>query len=213
MQYAKSIFAGVVLMAILGRNQSRNARPARKPGRNSLTGGNRYLFANELIPIIERAKARIGLPYTNDAIIAVCKIESGDYKRPFTQFDTMAYRYEPHLSEASYGVMQVLESTARDRGLKGKPEQMYNPEIGIFFGVSQLKWTRDFLIGTIGKKNIRVGRRVANGLTKPPTVEEVLMAYNGGVGTFLLNKTGTTATRQYVAKYQTALDIANRGLA
>ncbi len=188
---------------------------AKTPSTVNVTGGSipRYLTAAQLIPYIERAKAATGLPYSNDAILAVCKVESGDYRKANARFDRMAYRYEPHLGTASYGVMQVLETTARDRGLKGDPKQMYDPYIGILYGCRQLKWTRDYLNSTIGKKGIRVGVRRADGLTRPATVADVLMAYNGGVGTFLLNKSGTPATRQYVAKYETALSLANRGLA
>jgi len=158
----------------------------------------RYLTAAQLIPYIEQVRRTIGLPYTNDAILAVCKVESGSYKTPNAKFDRKSYRYEPHLGTASYGVMQVLETTARDMGLKGAPEIMYDPYWGIYYGVKYLKWVRDYLEPRIGRT---------------PTVAEVLMAYNGGVGTFLRNRKGTPATRQYVAKYEAALDLANRGLA
>ncbi|MBX3456710.1 transglycosylase SLT domain-containing protein, partial [Ferrovibrio sp.] len=77
-----------------------------------------------------------------------------------------AYRYEARLGEASYGLMQVLESTARDRGMVGSPEQMYDPEIGIRFGMRQLKWSYDYLAARIG----------------PPSREQLLSAYNAGVG-------------------------------
>jgi len=42
-----------------------------------------------------------------------------------------AYRYEPHLREASYGLGQTLLSTARGLGFKGKPEDLYKPEVSI----------------------------------------------------------------------------------
>lgn len=202
-------------LAALGGVLMAKRADAKTPSTVNATGGNipRYLTADQLIPYIERAKREVGLPYTNDAILAVCKVESGDYKKPNARFDRMAYRYEPHLGTASYGVMQVLETTARDRGLKGDPKQMYDPYVGVLFGCRQLKWTRDYLNSTIGKKNIKIGNRRANGITREATVSDVLMAYNGGVGTFLLNKSGTPATRQYVAKYETALSLANRGLA
>lgn len=38
-----------------------------------------------------------------------------------------AYRYEPHLKEGSYGLTQLLASTARELGLQGSPEQLYDP--------------------------------------------------------------------------------------
>lgn len=43
-----------------------------------------------------------------------------------------AYRYEAHLKEASYGLGQVLYSTAVGKlGFTGKPEDIYRPEIAI----------------------------------------------------------------------------------
>lgn len=42
-----------------------------------------------------------------------------------------AYRYERHLDDASYGLGQILYSTALLLGFSGKPEEMYRPEINI----------------------------------------------------------------------------------
>ncbi len=42
-----------------------------------------------------------------------------------------AYRYERHLDDASYGLGQILYSTAVLLGFSGKPEDMYRPEINI----------------------------------------------------------------------------------
>ena len=42
-----------------------------------------------------------------------------------------AYRFEPHLGDASYGLGQILYSTAVSLGFTGKPEDIYRPEIAI----------------------------------------------------------------------------------
>jgi len=70
-------------------------------------------------------------------VLAYCEVESS--------FNPRAYRFERHLNEASYGLMQVLESTARDRGLIGPPENMYEPEIGLEIGCAHVIWTQNFL--------------------------------------------------------------------
>lgn len=42
-----------------------------------------------------------------------------------------AYRYEPHINDASYGLGQILYGSARNLGYTGTPEEMYRPEISI----------------------------------------------------------------------------------
>jgi len=202
---------GVALLGVFAVASRANA--GTKPNLNA-----RYLTAAQLVPIIEQVKSEIGLNYTDDAILAVCKVESGSYNKQRAAFDRLAYRPEPQLGTnkwgviASYGVMQVLSSTAMDMGLKDDPKKMYDPYWSIYYGVRYLKWCRDFLVNTQSKQ-VKVGSKSYPGLTRPPTVAEVLMCYNGGVGNFLRNKNGTPATRQYVARYQEALNIVNRGLA
>lgn len=43
----------------------------------------------------------------------------------------MAYRYEPHLGEASLCMGQILISTARGLGFSGNPQNIYKPDICI----------------------------------------------------------------------------------
>lgn len=110
-------------------------------------------------------------------------------------FRPAAYRFEPHLGEASYGLMQVLESTARDRGLMGAPEALYDPLTGLFYGVAQVAWTRDFL-----------GRRYGRDATET----EWVGAYNAGVGNTLRGFTPYA----YLSRWQRARDTyAAQGLA
>jgi len=45
--------------------------------------------------------------------------------------DEYAFRYEPHLKDASLGMGQILISTARSLGFTGNPKELYQPEVGI----------------------------------------------------------------------------------
>lgn len=45
-----------------------------------------------------------------------------------------AYRAEPRINDASYGLMQLLEKTARGLGFTGTKEQLYDPAINIDLG-------------------------------------------------------------------------------
>lgn len=49
-----------------------------------------------------------------------------------------AYRAEPQISDASYGLMQLLGRTARSLGFDGDPKLLYNPEINIDLGTKLL---------------------------------------------------------------------------
>lgn len=92
---------------------------------------------------------------------------------------THAYRYEPAFFDrylrgkdewkganpervaASYGLMQVMYTTALEHGLTGDPEQLFRPSVGLFYGclhlASLLKWSAG-------------------------NVDQALAAYNGGKG-------------------------------
>ncbi|MBI2029475.1 transglycosylase SLT domain-containing protein [Candidatus Gottesmanbacteria bacterium] len=43
----------------------------------------------------------------------------------------LAYRYESHIGDASYGLGQILYTTAVGLGYSGTPQEMYRPEISI----------------------------------------------------------------------------------
>lgn len=96
------------------------------------------------------------------AALAFVEVESG--------FNPFAYRFEPHLNEASYGLMQVLASTARDMGLQGSPERMYDPAVSLRVGIDYAKWAYDFLARRLGRE---------------PTETEWIGSYNAGVGNVL----------------------------
>lgn len=56
-------------------------------------------------------------------IFATIMIESGG--------DTFAIRHEPRLNDASYGLGQLLYSTAKAIGFSGAPSELFDPEINI----------------------------------------------------------------------------------
>ena len=82
-------------------------------------------------------------------------------------FRPTAYRFEPRLNEASYGLMQVLSSTARGVGFAGAERDLYVPEIGLRIGmkVAKLYWDQE---------TKHFGRE--------PSYEEWSDSYNRGVG-------------------------------
>jgi soluble lytic murein transglycosylase-like protein len=50
----------------------------------------------------------------------------------------MAYRAEPQISDASYGLMQLLTRTAKGLGYTGAPEGLYDPATNIDLGTKLL---------------------------------------------------------------------------
>ena len=57
-----------------------------------------------------------------------------------SSFNPDAIRQEPAINDASYGLMQILYSTAKDRGYKGLPEGLFDPETNITFGTAYQAW-------------------------------------------------------------------------
>lgn len=138
----------------------------------------------EVLAIVNRVNATMG--YWHDArdVLAVVSIESS--------FDPNAYRYEKHLDDASYGLMQVLSTTARDMGYTGAPEGLLDPKTNIRVGMIYLKWVWDFLAGRLGRE---------------PTYDEWLSAYNGGIGNVLKGWRSTA----YVEKFHRHRDAIALG--
>lgn len=101
-------------------------------------------------------------------------------------FNPNAYRFEPHLGEASWGLMQVLESTARQHGLVGPPDQMFDPWVSLDIGLKHIVWTRNFL--------------VSRGLPADPL--SVALAYNAGVGNALRGRFSEQHRRRWLANWQ-----------
>jgi soluble lytic murein transglycosylase-like protein len=51
-----------------------------------------------------------------------------------SNFVARAYRAEPSVNDASYGLMQLLYSTARGLGFRGTTEQLFDPQTNINLG-------------------------------------------------------------------------------
>lgn len=81
-------------------------------------------------------------------------------------FDPKAIRHEPS-GVTSYGLMQVLDSTAAGLGLHGDASQMFDPKIGIFYGLKYLAQGWNYLTQQFGR---------------PPTMAEWQAGYNEGYG-------------------------------
>ena len=82
--------------------------------------------------LISQAASRWGVPFT--WIKAVIGTESN--------FNVGAYRAEPQIGDASYGLMQLLSGTARGLGFSGDPEDLFFPEINIDLGTKLLAQLR-----------------------------------------------------------------------
>ncbi|TAN55364.1 MAG: lytic transglycosylase domain-containing protein [Magnetospirillum sp.] len=95
-------------------------------------------------------------------VLAVIQIESS--------FQPTAYRAEPQIGDASYGLMQVLYSTASDRGYGGDPAGLFDPEVNIRIGMAQLLWSWQFL---------------SSRMRAAPSKEQWIGSYNAGVGNAL----------------------------
>lgn len=117
-------------------------------------------------------------------VTAMVEIESG--------FRRKAYRYEAHISDASYGLMQVLFRTAKwlrdDMRYNAFPlesgEAMYDPAVGIYFGCAYIDWLRKQPLAAKGE-------------------DFVVMAYNGGPGKGGQG-TDIPMTRNHLSKYHAA---------
>ena len=94
--------------------------------------------------------------------MAFCEVESS--------FNASAYRYEPRLREASYGLMQMLLSTAQDRGFKGIASELTLAKTNLTYGIAQVEWIADYLKGELGRE---------------PSKSMIAGAYNAGVGNAL----------------------------
>lgn len=115
--------------------------------------------AEDFLAIINAVNADEGLGLDPADVLAFIAVESS--------FRPNAYRYEPHLGDASYGLMQVLYGTARFVGYSGAPEGLYDPETNIRMGMRYVAYVRDYLRPRINRE---------------PTWEEIASGYNGGPG-------------------------------
>lgn len=94
--------------------------------------------------LIREKAEEFGLPPA--LLKAVIKVES--------DFDPYAFRHEPwvrHLRspDSSFGLTQILESTARELGFKGACRDLYHPATNIHYGAKYLKKQLDRYEGDV----------------------------------------------------------------
>jgi soluble lytic murein transglycosylase-like protein len=84
-----------------------------------------------------------------DALISSASIKYGvpeTWIRAFimteSSFNPQAYRAEPQINDASYGLMQLLYKTAKGLGYGGMPEGLYDPGTNIDLGVKLMSQGR-----------------------------------------------------------------------
>jgi soluble lytic murein transglycosylase-like protein len=138
------------------------------------TPGAGQVSPSELLPII-MAEAD-GWHDPRD-VLATIAVESS--------FRPNAYRFERHLGEASWGLMQTLESTARDMGYSGPAEGLYDPAESIRYGMRYMRWLWDFLTTRLGAE---------------PSYAQWIGAYNAGPGNVLRGR----VPYGYVLKWERA---------
>ena len=54
-------------------------------------------------------------------------------------FNSLAKRYEPKLNTSSYGLTQILYTTAKDYGFTGDQDNLFDDNVNLKFGLKYLK--------------------------------------------------------------------------
>jgi hypothetical protein len=123
------------------------------------TNSNLTPTQQQCLEIIDRLNAtEFGGWFARSSVLATVQIESA--------FRPNSFRREPS-GVASYGLMQVLGSTAAALVLKGSPDQLYEPETGLRYGVRFMKQGWDLLARRFGRS---------------PSLEEWCAGYNEDYG-------------------------------
>jgi len=136
----------------------------------------RWTNEDTWLPQIKAAAEKYGVPYT--LVQAVIARESG--------FNPSAMRGEPQLNDASYGLMQILLSTAKGEGYTGTGQGLLDPASNIEYGTRYL-----------AEQYNRAGGNPAGAAS----------AYNGGWRPSLgFGAPATTAVRICLARNQTTGD-------
>lgn len=126
----------------------------------------------------------------SDSYDSIIMINARNYAVPFewikaiigaeSDFDPRAYRAEPQIHDASYGLMQILGRTAAGLGFTGPIEELYDPATNISLGTMLLSQLRD-----------RWGDDFAS----------VYSAYNSGSGTSYLSNSSVAAHVERAERY------------
>lgn len=154
----------------------------------------KWASENKYDAYIGAAIARNGNVAPLSVVKAIIGAESG--------YNPNAYRAEPHISDASRGLMQVLFRTAQGVGFKGSASDLFDPETNINVGVKFLsdliKSRGGDVWAAVSAYNNGNGKR-ANGTTT------VCLARNadGSCATSFVAHAGDFYNQPYVDKVQT----------
>jgi hypothetical protein len=132
--------------------------PTPPPIREAPQAGQLTEAQRAALQAIDRVNPQFNGWFRRSSLMAFVQIESN--------FNPLAFRREPS-GVASYGLMQVLDTTAAGLGLKGAPEQMYDRDTSIFYGALYASHGWDTL-----RKRLR----------RAPTYAEWSDGYNHGYG-------------------------------
>lgn len=125
---------------------------------------------------------------TNAAkFLAFCEIESS--------FDETATRFEPSLNESSYGLMQLLLSTARDRGFTGTGEDLLDAKTNLDLSIKQLNWIAGYLGSHLDRNVVYL---------------DIVGAWNAGVGNIVAGKRPTNYIEKWSGCWQKWQDYIDR---
>jgi soluble lytic murein transglycosylase-like protein len=83
---------------------------------------------NATVPVV-RAATGVDVP----PVLVLAIIDRESYPR----YNAASFRQESN-GQASYGLMQILLSTARDLGFTGAPTDLFQPEKGVYYGTLYL---------------------------------------------------------------------------
>lgn len=91
----------------------------------------RWANENAYDAAVQNAVTRVRGAVTPSLVKAVIAVESG--------FNPKAYRAEPHIGDASRGLMQLLFRTATGlQGWQGTPQDLYDPTLNVRLGTQYL---------------------------------------------------------------------------
>lgn len=127
----------------------------------------RYISSFEVYNLALKVRADYNLLPSAKLITTIATIESGDHRNP-NRHDRLGKRYEPHINDTSYGIMQTLYRDCAKwlydvkgyRGRKlGSPERLYSPLTSIYFGAAYIDW----LMRAYGGTEEQIARRYNGG--------------------------------------------------
>lgn len=85
-------------------------------------------------------------------------------------FKERAYRAEPHINDASRGLMQILFRTAQGLGYRGTPDGLYDPAVNIALGTQYLADGLEIKNGDVWAAVSRYNNGNGRRATKPTAV-------------------------------------------